>query len=280
MTSILLSSDDPQVAEDIAFRFAQGEGYKHVGLSLLSEIAKKHDVSEEKLQWALDGTGARKVSRKERDVLLSYVQAATLETLVQDRVVSAGLAAHLYVKNVSHVLQLRVLANPEKRLEEYGEQHKLSRRKAQKALEKLREERIRWSTESFGVSEYDPSIYDIVVQLKQIDTDRVLRIIRETAAFRGFQTMTYSRRCLQNLQLASEVHVALLPSYPAIRVKADGDRVIVHVKCSKRQKPQTVSGIKELARGVETVGLVEVHTVSDLRDADIGAEHTQSPNGE
>ena len=84
--------------------------------------------------------------------------------------------------------------------------------------------------------------------------------------------MTYSRKCLHDLLLANKVRVALLPKYSEIRVKADGDRVIVHVKCSKRQKPQTVSGIKEIAGKVETVGLVEVHAVSNLRDTSVDTE--------
>jgi len=280
MTSILISSDDQQVGEDIAHRLAEREGYEYVGRSLLKDVAEKAEVSEEKLRWALDGTGGRKVSKKERDILLSYIQAETMERLARDNVVCADLVAHLYVRDVSHVLQLRVLANPEARLEAYAAQNNLSRKKAKKTLEKDRASRVRWSTESFGVSEYDPAIYDIVVQLKQIDADKVLQIIRDTAAFRGFQTMTYSRMCLQNLLLASKVRVALLPTYPEIRVKADGNRVIVHVKCSKRHKPQTVSGIKELAGNVETVGLVEVHVVSNLRDADVDAEPSPITNDE
>lgn len=272
MTSILISSDDRQVCEYISHQLAEHDGYEHIGRSLLKSIAEKHDVSEEKLQWALNGTGGRKLSKKEQDLLLSYIQAATLEGLAHDSVVCTDLAAHLYVRNVSHVLQLRVLARPETRLEEFAAQNKLSPRKAKKALEKTRASRVRWSTESFGVSEYDPAIYDIVVQIQQIDADKVLQIIRDTAGFRGFQPMTYSRNCLQDLLLASKVRVALLPKYSEIRVRADGDRLIVHVKCSKRQKPQTVSGIKGLAGKVEDVGLVEVHAASNLRDADVDTE--------
>ncbi len=272
MTSILISSDDHQTSEDIAQQLADREGYDHVGRPLLKSVAEKYDVSEEKLRWALSGAGGRKISKKERSLLLAYIQAETLAGLASDGVVCTDLAAHLYVSNVSHVLQLRVLAKPDTRLAQFAEQNKLTPKKAKKKLEKERTGRIRWSTESFGVNEYDPSIYDIVVQMQQIDLEKVLQIVRDTASFRGFRTMTYSRKCLHDLLLASKVRVALLPSYPEILVKGDGDRVIVHVKCSKRKKPQTVSEIKKIAGGVESVGLVEVHVVSKLQDVQVDTE--------
>ena len=47
------------------------------------------------------------------------------------------------------------------------------------------------------------------------------------------------------LALASAVKAALLPKYHELRTSADGDTIIVRVKCSKREKAKTVEEIKE-----------------------------------
>lgn len=282
MTSILISSDDDTVSEDLARQLTAGDDYTYLGDELLDRVAEQHEVERQQLRWALDGTGGRKLSRSQRNLLLCHIETAVLEALAADNVVSVGLAAHLYVKNVSHILHLRVLANPDKRLERIVEEEGLSPRRAQKRVEKEKQGRVRWSCELFGVDESNPALYDIVVQLKQIDAHRVLQIVQDTAGFRGFRTMTYSRNCLQDLLLANRARGALLPEYPDIRTMADGDRVIVHVKCAKRKKQQVVSGIKETASKVEGVGLVEVHAVSNLKaiTVDDEQEPRQFVNGD
>ncbi len=267
MTSILISSDDPQISMDIGHQLADADGYRYVGRDLLSSVATQYDFAEEKLTMALDGTGGRKLSKRQRIHLLSHIQAATLQELSADNVVCVGLAAHLYVKGVSHVLRLRVLANPEERLAAVAQQQGLSSRKARKFIEKEQVSCARWSTVFFCASEADPAIYDIVVQLKQINAERVKQIVRDMAGLRGFQTMTYSRKCLDDLLMASQVRSELLPVYRDIRVSADGDRVVVQVKCAKRKRLQVASEIKKSAGGIRNVGLVEVHAVSSLRDA-------------
>jgi len=272
MTSILISSDDPQIGEDIAHRLAQDAGFDYVGQSLLDEIAKQKDVTRNQLEWALEGTGGRRLSKPQRALLQSYIQTATLEALMKDNVVCFGLAAHLHVYGVSHLLHLRVLANPAERHRALTQDKGYSDKKAAKVLEKERGLRSRHTLESFGVDECDPALYDIVVQLKQISPERVIQIVRDTAELRGFATMTYSRNCLADLLRASRIREALLPEFQDLRVVADGDRVIVHVKCSNRVRNKVIAQIKETASAVENVTLVEVHTVRNLREVSDGRD--------
>ncbi len=227
-------------------------------------MAERHEIAVRELEWTLDGTGGRRLPRPRRELLLCHIQVAALEAIAADRIVCVGLGAHLFVRDVSHILHLRLLADPDTRLGQLAQEQSISTRKAQKVLEKEQLARSRWTMEAFGVDEYDPALYDIVVGLKQISTERALRLIRDTAAFRAFRTMTYSRKCLEDLVLATKVRQRLLPSLSDLHVRADGDRVIVTVKCSKRRKPQLVGEIKKLAGEMDGVGLVEVHTVSTM----------------
>jgi hypothetical protein len=189
--------------------------------------------------------------------------------------VCAGVAAHLYVKGISHALTLRVQTDLDQRAIVLAAQKKISQRKATNILERDKVRQNRWAMEFFGVNEDSLASYDLVVRLRQITIGKVIEIIKDTTKHSGLQAMTYSQKCLQNLMLESKARTVLLSKYPEIRVKADNDRVIVHVKCSKRHKQQTTDDIKTIVKNNLTVSLVEVHTVSTMRTLE--EEQEQQP---
>lgn len=267
MTSIIISSDDHVVCQEIGQETAAALGYTYIGRELLAQVAAQHKVPEEKLVRVLDGP-TRRMTSKTRDLLLSCIQTTTLNGMLEDSVVCAGLGAHLYVRDVSHVMLIRVLSDAKARISALMAQRQVSLRKAQKVLERENARLSSWSADAFAQSEGDPALYDIVISLGQIEVGKVVDILKDMSGYRKFRPMTYSRRCLSDLALASSVRTALLAQFPEIRVRADGDKAIVHVKCSKRQKQRTVEAIKEVARGTAGVNLVEVHAVSNMRMLD------------
>lgn len=267
MTSILVSSDDPGIHDLIGEKVAKSLGYKYLGRSFLAQVAARYNVKEERLVRVLDRM-ANRLTSKSHNLLLAYIQTAALEELLNDNVVCGGLAAHLYVRDVSHVLMVRVLADAQARVHDLVDGERISKRKALRQIAKDRERRERWSMDSFGINECDPSIYDMVISLGQIEVKKVVEIVKDMAGYRKFQSMTYSRKMLANLALAGRVRVELLPKFPDIRVRADGDTAIVHVKCSKRQKQKISSEIKQIAGKIPGVKLLEVHAASSLRSVE------------
>ena len=82
--------------------------------------------------------------------------------------------------------------------------------------------------------------------------------------------MSYSTKTIKDLALASRDKADLVADYPESRVRADGDTVIVHVRCSARQKPRTVESIKSVAGKLAGVKVVEVHAVKKLPSQPVG----------
>jgi cytidylate kinase len=257
MTSIILSSDDPALEQQLGERLAKALDYQHVGRALLAEIAAERGVQEEKLSRALE-PAVRRPATRGGNLLRSAVQSRTTAALLADSVVCTGLAAHLYVKDVSHILMMRVLAGPEA-------PQGLPPRE-QKRAQRKRARRARWSLETFGVNGEDPANYDMVISLNNIDKRKLVELIGDMVGYRKFQPMTYSKRCLQDQATAAAVRTALLPTFPEINVRADGDAAIVHVRCSKRQKQCTAEAVKSVAGQVPGVRRVEVHAVQRSRD--------------
>jgi cytidylate kinase/ribosome-binding factor A len=272
MTTILVSSDDSAVAVQIGEKMAKGLGYSFVGPTLLKQVAEEHKLQEAKLVRALERMPLRKLPSK---LPLALIQAATLQRLLEDDIVCVNLAAHLYVRGVAHVMMIRVLSDVNAHIGRIAAEKKTSTRKARKLVDKERERRARWSLDNFGIDESDPSIYDMVISLAQIEPDKVVDIVKDMSTYRKFRQMTYSRKCLNDLALAAQVRVALLPAFPDIRVSADGDAATVYVKCSKSKKQQVAKEIKETAGKLEGVQLVKVHAVTSQRQLEQAPELAQ-----
>ncbi|MFH1130947.1 MAG: cytidylate kinase family protein [Pseudomonadota bacterium] len=266
MTSVIVSSDVQEIGQLVGEKTASALGYKFIGRSLLSEVAERYQVKEDKLLRALERGTAPKLSNKADDYLLSCIQTVTLEQLLRGSVVCTGLAAHLYVRDVSHVLMLRVLSNAEARINALAAQKKISTKKASKLLEKERVRCVQWSTAYFAIDESAPSTYDIVISLDHLEIDKVIDIVKDMTSYRKFKPMTYSRKRLKDLALASRVRTALLCQYSDVKVSADGDIAIVFVKCSQRKKQKIAEEMKKVVRQVPGVKIVQVHAVSNLRN--------------
>jgi cytidylate kinase len=258
MPIILISSDTEASGHEVARRTAEATGYTHLDRQILPAVASQHGLQEQDLRRALDELPTLLgLSSKLADRCLTCVQEAVLGRLLEDDVVCEGLAAHLYVRGVSHALRARVLSRPP------PEDHPEAARETRK-LKRAKTQRIRWSTDVFGVDETDASSYDVVISLQQIDEDEAVSTITRLAGNPAFQPMTYSRNCLNDLHLASQVRLALLEKYPDVRVTARGDTVAVHTKAIRRDKVKRTEEIKAIAGALDGVSNVDVHVAVDV----------------
>lgn len=265
MPIIIISSDSYKTGREIGKKTAEATGYDYVDREILDRVAEKSNIKKDKLIKALEEAPSFwGLSAKLRNKYLTYIQEATLGQLIEDNVVCHGLAAHLYVLGVSHALKVRVLSDPEKLAGQLSSEAGGSVEKIKKLLKRREEERKRWSLETFDLDETDPSNYDMVISLKQIGPDEAVKNIAGMTAYRKFQPMTYSIKCLRDKELASRVRVALMDQFPDVRVRADDSTIVVETKAIRKEKQKRIETIKELARGVEGVGYVEVHVANNL----------------
>ena len=264
MPIIIISSDSIQSAEQIAKATAEAVGYECLGREILPEIAARNKVPVEKLEEALGKPNSpwRRMRARRRTQLLAYIEAEVLERLMADNIVCWGLAAHLYVQGVSHALKVRLLPDNEQEARLIAEQRGVTVEKAAKLLQAEIRKQEQWSQSAFGQNELDPAMYDLVINLGQIDPDESVRTISGAVAYRKFQPMTYSIKSLAENAMAAKVKTRLLASMNDIRVQARDGRVVVTSKALKRERQKKAAAIKEIAGQVEGVEFVEVHLIN------------------
>ncbi|MBW1722450.1 MAG: cytidylate kinase-like family protein [Deltaproteobacteria bacterium] len=265
MSVIIVSSDSYRKGREVAEKTAEALGYEYLDRELLKAVAASHDLPEDRLEKALrESPSLFGISSKNHARYLAYIEAAVLSELSRDRVVCHGLAAHLYVLGVSHVLKIRILADPEEWVKLTASEKGVPPEKAARLNKREEALQKRWSLGVYGIDETDPSLYDMVISLSQIDADEAVKTIVETVSYRRFKPMTYSIKCMKDRELASRVRSALLERFTDVKVRADGTTVVVETKALKREKRKKAEAIKELAGGIPGVDYVEVHVINDI----------------
>jgi len=242
MPIIAISSDNFQQGLEIARSSAERLSYRFLGREILEEVAHEHRVSPKELLKALDEPPSF-FSRRSQRKLITHIQVACLERLLEGKVVCYGLGAHLYLTGISHALLVRILSESQPD-----------------------EARRRWSLEFFKVDETDPSLYDMVLSLDTLEPNKAVEIICDTAGYRKFQPMTYSSKCLMDRLLESKVYQRLMERFPDVRVQASDGTVVVQIQALKYDQRRKQKAVRDLACQVPGVEYVEVHVVSTFFD--------------
>jgi len=265
MPIITFSSDSYRKSREIAKKTAEALGYKYVDRKILSSVAVKYDIPEAKLIKTLDETPSfMGMSSKAHKQYLAYIQEAVLGELLDDNAVCHGVAAHLYLLGISHVLKVGILMDFDERVRQVADQEKVSIEKAKKIVRRQEKQRKRWSLDNFNLDETDPSLHDMVINISQIDPEEAVSMISTATGYRKFKPMTYSIKCMQDRELAARVRVALLKDFPDVRVQARDGTVVAEIKALKREKHRKSSAVKELVGNISGVHYVEVHAINDI----------------
>jgi len=266
MSIFIISSDAREIEENIAEKVAEAMAYKLLNRDILATVAAKHQIDADKLSEALKTTPSlfNKLPSRQWRYYLACIEADVLEKLMADNIVCQGLAAHLYVTDVSHAMKVRVLSGNRQGIQTVAEKRGISLQKAEKWLASELMQQKKWSLAAYNYDETDLTRYDLVINLDQIDPAEAVKTITGAAEYRKFQFMTYSMKCLSDLALAAKVNGALLESMEDIRVQARDGSVVVLTRASSRQKRKKIESIKELAGSVEGVSYVEVHVKKNI----------------
>src|SRR4030067_774661 len=136
----------------------------------------------------------------------------------KDNIVYHGLAGHVLLKHLSHLLIVRIIADREDRIAyKMKLEGNLSREATQRLLKKIDEERIKWSQYLYGIDSRDSSLYDLVVHIKTRTVEDAVDIICDTARREGFATTPESQQAMNDLVTAASVKAALGQFVPAVK---------------------------------------------------------------
>ncbi len=252
MAIITISRGSYSHGKKIAEKVAQKLGYECVARDILLEASKDFNIPEFKLIQALKdapSTIDRIMSRKEK--YIAFIKAAVLKHCKNDNVVYHGFAGHFFVKEIPHVLKVRIIADLEDRVKLVMERDGISKNEALRFIRKLDEERTKWSQHLYGINTWDPALYDLVIHIKRITIDNAVEIICNNVGLKQFQTTPESQQEMDDLRIASEVKASLIDLKTDIEVSAQ--KGVIYIKTRAPQFKNIDLLVHKMRRGVERI---------------------------
>ena len=259
MAIITISRGSYSRGKEIAEKVAQKLNYECIARETLLEASEQFNIPEIKLARAIhDAPSILDRFAYGKDKYIAYIQAALLRHVRKGNVVYHGLAGHFLLPGISHVLKVRIISDWDDRVVLEMERKKITQKEAEHILKSDDEQRHKWSKHLYGIDTTDPTLYDLVLHIKNLTTDDAVDIICHAVGLPTFQTTTESQQALEDLLLACEVKVALLDIKPDINVSARDGVVLVKTKAHISQEAHLAHMIREAGGHVPGVKEISV----------------------
>ena len=197
MSIITISRGSYNRGKETAEAIAKRLGYTCIGRDLILEASKEFNVPEIKLVRAIhDAPSILERFTYGKEKYVAFIRSALLRHVQKDNVVYHGLAGQFFLKDIAHVLKVRIISDMEHRVKLEMEREGISYSEALQMLKKDDEERRKWGLHLYGIDSTDPSLYDLVVNIKQLTVEEAVDIICTAVKFKLFQTTPESQQAL------------------------------------------------------------------------------------
>lgn len=197
----------------------------------------------------------------DRRRLFYALQASLCELLNPDNAVYHGLAGHLLLTGVSHLLRVRMIAPRSMRIEMAMQMEGLTRVDAAHRIDRVDSERVRWTQGMFNVTWGDPNIFDVVLNLERVSQEEAAGIVADMTKLPSFAATPESIADLRNLFLRSRALATLL-STPETQDLAlsdvEADTRTGNVKVLGHLSHDEAERVKKVVKKLEGVRQVEV----------------------
>lgn len=236
-----------EIAEQLATRL----GYECLSRDILLECSEQFNIPEIRLVRALhDAPSVLERFSHGRERYLAFIENAFLERVRGDNVVYHGLAGHFFLRGVDHGLKVRIIADLEERVRLEMERTDVDGDRARALLKKDDFERRQWALALYGVDTLDPSLYDMVVNVRAVNLDCAVEIIAQAARTPCFATTQASQETLDQLVLASRVRVALVDRWPTVRASVADEVAYVDLEAPAAEEASVRTDAQSIVAGI------------------------------
>lgn len=253
----------------MAQKVADKLGYDCVAREVLFEAAEKFGVRERDFMRAIhDAPSFSDHFRYGRERYVAFFQATLLEVLQRDNIVYHGLAGHFFVQGVSHALKVRVITSLDERVRVLTERENIGPRNAARIIEREDRDRRKWSRHLYGIDTWDPSLYNMVLNISEMSVDDAAEIVCQTASLERFRTTPESRRKFGDLLTAALVKATLVQKRPDVEVSARDGKVLVRTEALESEEAELHRQIERIVMDIPGVKEVEIQIGHSVRHHD------------
>jgi cytidylate kinase len=260
MAVITISRGSYSKGKEVAEKVAERLGYECISRDVLLEASDHFHIPEIKLIRAIhDAPSVLDRLKHGKQIFIAYIRSALTSRVAKDNVVYHGLAGHLLLKGVPHVLKVRIMADMNDRIQAEMEREGISEEEARTLLQKDDEERRKWTRSLYGVDPWDSSLYDLVIHISKLTVSDAVDFICQAATKDQFKTTEPYRRKMEDLALACQVKAALVDPFFEVGVTSEYGNVLIYTKTGDRQVGKLKARARAIERELEGINHLEVH---------------------
>jgi cytidylate kinase len=260
MAIVTVSHEMGSGGAEIGAALAERLRYRFVDQDMISQAARQYGVGEEKLTQ-LDETKPSLFERFDVETrqYITVLQSALLDVAEQDDVVIMGRGGQVLLRNIVHVLRVRVMAPVDMRVKRVMK--KMAGQMGESVDVRTTAEMVRRNDhEKFGRMRYlydvdwsDPSLYDVVINTEKLSTQAGIDLIIGLLHRPEVAATETSRQVVRDRALASRVRTALAGNAETrkYRINVEADRGVIQLEGTAALEKAT-----EVARAVS--GVVDV----------------------
>jgi len=260
MAVITISRGSYSKGKEVAEKVAHQLGYDCISREVLLEASKRFNIPEMQLIRAIhDAPSILDRFQHSKQAYIAYIRSALTRQVRKDNVVYHGLAGHILLKGVPHVLKVRITSNLEDRITAEMKRESLPENEARALLLKDDQERRKWTRSLYGVDPWDSSLYDLVIRIYKLSVDDAVDFICQAASRQQFKTTDASRHKMEDLAIACQVKAALTDPFFDLAVTCEYGNVIIYTKTQERLGHKLHDRAKALEKEIEGINNLEVH---------------------
>jgi cytidylate kinase len=198
MSVIVISKGSYSHGNEVAAKVAQRLDLKCISRDILLGTSKKFNVAELRLVRAIeDSPSFLEKYTFGREKYIKYIKAAILNELAKGDVIYHGFAGHFLVRDISHVLKVRIIADMEERIAYMMKRESVSKEDAVQLVKKVDEERTKWSLKLYGMDNWDSRLYDLVINIGKVTLDHAVDLVCQTMQLKAFQPTAESQKQIE-----------------------------------------------------------------------------------
>lgn len=213
MSIVTITRGSYSRGKEVAEKLAAKSGYECISRDILLEASEEFNIPEIKLVRALHDSPKvleRFLGGSERYV--KYYRSALLEHACKDNLVYHGLAGHFFLRDIPHVLKIRINADMNTRVREEMNREKISAEQALYILKKDDEERRKWGIQVYGMDPWDSRLYDMVINISMMTVDDAVDIVHALLQKPTFRTTPQSQAQVEELARSAKQQIEKLQS--------------------------------------------------------------------
>jgi len=252
----------------VAEKLAHALGYECVSRDILLEASEDFNIPEIKLIRALhDAPTVLERFKHGKERYISYLRSALLQRVRKDNIVYHGLAGQFFLRDIPHVVKVRIIADMQDRVNEEMRRNSIPEDEALYILQKDDEERRKWGLQVYGTDTWDSRLYDMVLHIGRLTVDDAVDMICQIAQKPTFQATAQSRQLVENMALEAKVKAGLALIAPKVQIEADNGRIFI-CNIASNVQADAINSIKTAAAQVEGVTEVIIQLTCEREQQD------------